>query len=312
MAKLIQSQSAVPPSRKASNTGKLELSTAQFLSFSFTLLTLPLLLQTLYTIYFSPYFAPLHAPQNDSSTSINPSSPSLLTACRAHTYTTQIVSLDPLMIYINNFTSGAEAEALIKLGADDFEDSFISRSGGGNQKVSGRTSQSAPLAVEEPLVACIVDRARAFLGTMLHAHEPFSTPQLVRYFQTQRYDLHTDFWPRHQRLSDGSGRLFNRPASFFVFLRDNCTAGETWFPGVSIEDGKEVGLGGRVRRGRDDGDDGKGVTFKPVKGSAVFWVNIGEDGVGDRRVVHAGLPVGEGEKIGMNIWPRKFYAAQDD
>ena len=30
--------------------------------------------------------------------------------------------------------------------------------------------------------------------------------------------------------------------------------------------------------------------------------------MGDRRVVHAGLPVGEGDKIGMNLWPRKFYA----
>ena len=58
------------------------------------------------------------------------------------------------MIYINNFTSVAEAEALIKLGAEDFEDSFISRASGGTQKVSGRTSQSAPLAVEEPLVEC--------------------------------------------------------------------------------------------------------------------------------------------------------------
>jgi prolyl 4-hydroxylase len=142
------------------------------------------------------------------------------------------------------------------------------------------------------------------------------SPQLVRYFPTQRYDLHTDFWPRHQRLSDGSGRLFNRPASFFVFLRDNCTAGETWFPSVTVEEGKEVQFNGRVKRGKEDGGDWKGVRFRPVTGSAVFWVNIPEredgSGKGDRRVVHAGLPVGEGEKIGMNIWPRRFYAHGSD
>lgn len=109
-------------------------------------------------------------------------------------------------------------------------------------------------------------------------------------------------------MPDGSGRLYNRPASFFVFLRDNCTDGETWFPAVDMEQGKERGFGGRVKRGKKDGEEGKGVRFKPVKGSAVFWVNIGADGTKDRRVVHAGLPVGEGEKIGMNIWPRKFYA----
>lgn len=58
------------------------------------------------------------------------------------------------MVYINNFTSSAEADALIKLGSPDFEDSFISKASGGTQKVSGRTSQSAPLAMEEPLVEC--------------------------------------------------------------------------------------------------------------------------------------------------------------
>lgn len=288
-------------------------SSAQLIALSIILLVLPLLLQTVFSTYVHQYIpthlgASLSPPKKDDHVPIEPSSSSLLEACRAHSYTTEIVSLDPLMIYINNFTSPLEAEALIALGSPDFQDSFISRSGGGNQKVSGRTSQSAPLDMDHPLVACILARSRTFLGSMLHPYEPFSTPQLVRYFQTQRYDLHTDFWPRHQRLSDGSGRLFNRPASFFVFLRDNCTEGETWFPSVDIEEGKETSFGGKVKRGKKDGEESKGgVRFKPSKGNAVFWVNIGKDGIGDRRVVHAGLPVGEGEKIGMNIWPRKFY-----
>ena len=40
----------------------------------------------------------------------------LLKACEGHQYTTEIISLDPLLIYINNFTSAQEAEELIKLG----------------------------------------------------------------------------------------------------------------------------------------------------------------------------------------------------
>jgi prolyl 4-hydroxylase len=172
MANLNHSQSASPPARKPNKTGKLELvsahplhrvlpndpsqSTTQCLSLSFTLLSLPLFLQALYTKYLSPHLLPISSlrTQNDHDTPINPSSPSLLDACRTHSYTTQIVSLDPLMLYINNFTSAAEAEALIQLGSPDFEDSFISRAGGGTQKASGRTSQSAPLAMEEPLVGC--------------------------------------------------------------------------------------------------------------------------------------------------------------
>lgn len=155
------------------------------------------------------------------------------------------------------------------------------------------------------------------MGTMLQPAEPFSIPQLVRYFPSQRYDLHTDFWPQHQIMKDGSGRLFNRVASFFVFLRDNCTEGETYFPSVDVLDkdaerggALEAGFRGKVTRGEREGVP-KGVKFKPIEGNAVFWVNIDEKGEGDRRVVHAGLPVGEGEKIGMNIWPRKFYGWDD-
>lgn len=144
---------------------------------------------------------------------------------------------------------------------------------------------------------------------MLQPTEPFSLPQLVRYYESQRYDLHTDFWPTHQLMKDGSGRQYNRPASFFVFLRANCTGGGTWFPEVDVLErdvargGELEGLfGGKVERGKE-----RGVVFKPVVGNALFWVNIDARGKGDKRMVHAGLPVGEGEKIGMNLWPRKFY-----
>ena len=172
MAKLSQSQSASPTARKANRTGKLELvsasstrthhvihnilqSSTQLVLLSAVLLTAPLLLQSLYSTYLSPYLRTTTTPvQNDQNTPTDPSSPALLEACRKHSYTTQIVSLDPLMVYINNFTSTAEAEALINLGSSDFSDSFISKSGGGTQKASGRTSQSAPLEMEEPLVKC--------------------------------------------------------------------------------------------------------------------------------------------------------------
>jgi hypothetical protein len=40
----------------------------------------------------------------------------LIKACEKHQYTTEIISLDPLLIYINNFTSAQEAEGLINIG----------------------------------------------------------------------------------------------------------------------------------------------------------------------------------------------------
>ncbi|KAL6711949.1 hypothetical protein ACN47E_002992 [Coniothyrium glycines] len=240
----------------------------------------------------------------------------VLKACETHQYTSEIISLDPLVIYINNFTSAQEAEELINIGSPEFTESFISRSGT-NQRVSGRTSSSAPLSMESPLVACMLRRARRFMGSMMLPHEPFSVPQVVRYFPGQKYDLHTDFWPQHQVLNDGSGRLFNRVASFFVFLRDNCTQGYTYFPRVEpTYDSPETPVDldalyhGKIGRGELDGEE-KGVKFKPIQGNAIFWVNIDAQGTGDRRLIHAGLPVGEGEKIGLNIWPRKFYGRVD-
>lgn len=47
-----------------------------------------------------------------------------------------------------------------------------------------------------------------------------------------------------------------------------------------------------------------GVTFRPIARNAVFWRNM-KGGVGDRRTLHAGLPVQRGRKLGMNIWTRE-------
>lgn len=53
---------------------------------------------------------------------------------------------------------------------------------------------------------------------------------------------------------------------------------------------------------KEDGKDGKRLSFKALAGNAVFWVNVGQDGRGIRETYHAGEPVLEGEKIGLNIW----------
>lgn len=52
-----------------------------------------------------------------------------------------------------------------------------------------------------------------------------------------------------------------------------------------------------------------GVTFKPIKGNAVFWENLRPDGRGYEETYHAGLPVLSGSKVGLNIW--SWGSAQD-
>jgi prolyl 4-hydroxylase len=47
-----------------------------------------------------------------------------------------------------------------------------------------------------------------------------------------------------------------------------------------------------------------GVTFKPIRGNAVYWENFKPDltGRGWEETWHAGLPVEKGTKVGLNIW----------
>ena len=103
-----------------------------------------------------------------------------------------------------------------------------------------------------------------------------------------------------------------------VYLAANCTGGGTNFPRLKVPGERrkwcqfvecdEDGGGARTVEGtgqKDEGGEGEkleGVTFKPIKGNAVFWLNYGPDGRGYEEAWHAGLPVTAGTKVGLNIW----------
>jgi prolyl 4-hydroxylase len=50
------------------------------------------------------------------------------------------------------------------------------------------------------------------------------------------------------------------------------------------------------------GSDGKGFKVRPVKGNAVLFYNLLEDGNGDDLSLHAAQPVFKGEKWLANFW----------
>jgi prolyl 4-hydroxylase len=53
----------------------------------------------------------------------------------------------------------------------------------------------------------------------------------------------------------------------------------------------------------DDQEEKKqGITFKPIKGNAIFWENLRPDGSGYPETWHAAYPVTSGTKVGLNIW----------
>ncbi|SPO04585.1 uncharacterized protein DNG_07270 [Cephalotrichum gorgonifer] len=227
--------------------------------------------------------------------------------CSAHPYTTQIVSTEPLVIYIHDFLSPTEISTLLSLGADLFKPSTTTKRGRSTKDTS-RTSWSAALPLSSDAVQCVLSRAEAFMGTM-HApgRDDIGAPQLVRYRPGQKFDLHHDWYPRPQRsMADGErgrDRRWNRPASFFAVLEDGCEGGETYFPHVRDVAPQERAAEGRFPwRAHEEG----GLAFRPVAGNALFWVNLFANGTGDGRTRHAGLPVTDGVKTAMNIWPKQY------
>ncbi|KAG7118949.1 hypothetical protein HYQ44_005329 [Verticillium longisporum] len=64
-------------------------------------------------------------------------------------------------------------------------------------------------------------------------------------------------------------------------------------------EGGEGAAGGETQAARKEG-----VVFKVIPGNAVYWENFRPDGSrrGWDQSWHAGLPVKEGVKVGLNIW----------
>jgi prolyl 4-hydroxylase len=227
--------------------------------------------------------------------------------CLHQNYTTEIVSLDPLVMYIHNFINPQDIAALLAAGEGEFQPSVVKK-GGRMVDTPDRTSWSAALSRDEPVVECILERSRKFMGTMMApGKDDMGPPQLVRYTAGQRFNIHHDWFERFQpSRDDDRDRYFNRLASFFVILQDNCTEGETHFPYIkpiapqNFAD-KETAVWREHERG--------GLAFRPIAGNALFWVNLYKNGTGDRRVMHAGLPLKDGLKTAMNIWPRQYIGA---
>jgi prolyl 4-hydroxylase len=93
-----------------------------------------------------------------------------------------------------------------------------------------------------------------------------------------------------------------------VYVDAQCEGGGTEFPRIQMPDIEKgrwcefLECGQQRENSGDDTKENLGVTFKPIAGNAVFWVNLRPDGRGYAETWHAGLPVVSGWKIGLNIW----------
>lgn len=229
--------------------------------------------------------------------------------CLTQPYRTHIVSTDPLVIYIHDFISQPEIKGLMDAADGLFKPSMTTKYGR-TTKDTARTSWSAGLPVDVDVVRCVLDRAQDFMGTMLSTgKDEMGSPQLVRYKPKQKFDLHFDWYPTPQKPypPEERDRKWNRPASFFAILEDECTEGETYFPHLqAVSPQLRTAEGHFPWREHEKG----GLAFKPIAGNALFWVNLFANGTGDERTRHAGLPVKEGRKTAMNIWPKQYVGSE--
>nr|OQO21579.1 hypothetical protein B0A51_13337 [Rachicladosporium sp. CCFEE 5018] len=225
-----------------------------------------------------------------NSTLVTPS-PDL--QCVEHKYQAHVYSTRPLIIYIDGFLNKSEARHLVDASTSRWQTSTVYNNGVETTDSTVRKSERA-LLTRDHIVQCLEARALAIQG--------WPADTYIEQLWTQRYNASGHYAMHYDWASDS--KVARRASTFNVYVQAPQRGGGTHFPRLphpgrgskwckfidcDVEtDANDAGLGG--------------VVFKPRAGAAVFWQNFDEEGRGFKETVHAGLPVLEGIKIGLNIW----------
>lgn len=185
---------------------------------------------------------------------------------------------------------------------NSWQPSTIFNAGHETSDTSIRKSDKAKIP-RDKTVQCIEQRGLAIQGY------PAST--FVERLWTQRYGT-GGHYANHYDWATAS-KESRRVSTFMVYLAANCTGGGTNFPRIRLPSSAGGGEGGWCEFVECGESDVEGVTFRPVAGNAVFWLNFDPEGRGYKETIHAGMPVLSGTKIGLNLWSwyQAGYSAAD-
>jgi prolyl 4-hydroxylase len=191
----------------------------------------------------------------------------------------EVVYLTPKVIAIPKFLSAFEADAIVNMSKSQVKASTVGDTDQARED-STRTSRNTWISRNKsPLTETLFRRAADVLNvdqSLLHTNSNVEDIQVVHYVNGQKYDSHHDWGV--------SGYHESRYITMLMYLTDQAdpdAGGETSFP--------KAGSGG-------------GIKVVPVKGDAVLFYNLLEDGNGDDLSLHAALPVWRGEKWLANFW----------
>ncbi|KAM0562586.1 hypothetical protein ACHAPJ_002276 [Fusarium lateritium] len=213
--------------------------------------------------------------------------------CAPDGYIARVLNREPLIVYLEGFLSEEERKHLFEISEPVFVPSTITNNGEATHRdASVRDSDVAVIPRTDP-VRCIESRARALQG--------WRSELWIERLRTQRYGpgghySHHYDWSHNVR---GWGRVSSLMA--WAGGSDDLKGGGTEFPLIKRPTDKTwCRFIECAEEGQEEQD--MGVVFKVVPGNAVYWENFARDGRGHEETWHAGLPVDEGTKIGLNIW----------
>jgi prolyl 4-hydroxylase len=191
----------------------------------------------------------------------------------------------PNIYVIDNFLTKGELDYLDTfMTHGKFQKSFVDQVGSETKSLYDNDHRSSTFLSfnkqHSARIAAMEQKAASLLGCYSsHCVEPL---QLVRYLPGQSFGPHHDM---ADLQDDGSvvippRSLFckRRIVTLFCYLNTVPEGGATCFPQC-----------GPLR-------------VMPVRGRAVFFANVLSNGLPDPRTVHAGEPVPQGVKYGLNIW----------
>lgn len=203
-------------------------------------------------------------------------------------YAMQYVSNEPRILYIQDFLSHEECDALVEAASSRMHRSLVVPMLNSDHKPLSdvRTSDQTFLDVNVPQVAPIVERILNLTGFKTGSSEAM---QVLRYQLNQKYDAHNDYFD--PRLY--GSQFTNRAVTVFLYLSDVEEGGETQFPRA---DGKAPTF--------DYTSCSHGLRVRPRKGQVALFYDMKPWGQLDPFSLHGGCPVKKGVKWGGTLWLR--------
>ena len=142
-----------------------------------------------------------------------------------------------------------------------------------------RTSRTSDLSLlNSPVVARLDEK----IATTVGIHPSYSEGiQAQRYEVGGEFKAHTDYFePGTAEYAEFAGARGNRTWTFMVYLNDVASGGGTRFFAIDH-------------------------VFAPIKGTAIAWNSLRNDGTVNPDTLHAGMPVAEGHKTIITKWFRE-------